>query len=240
MHSVAFATCQGNDCQVEIDANIDFDSSYYLSENHNGIFIQSNTGTNAAIVDLQNVVMRDNGNITGSAQAVGNNIAISLSSSSKVPVRHVSQSNYGDQLASVNLSQRSTSKTGEVLIEAVSIGNNFSLNLDNASLAELSVAQCNVSDNVARFDTSIADMELKYSDNKLITDNPDSKAHRQIFSGSLPGSDYHIVGGITEVNYNIRSGSLESSIRFIGAAARYFVMNVAVDLRVVNTKTLEV
>lgn len=93
---------------------------------------------------------------------------------------------------------------------------------------------------VERFDTSIADMELKYSDNKLITDNPDSKAHRQIFSGSLPGSDYHIVGGITEVNYNIRSGSLESSIRFIGAAARYFVMNVAVDLRVVNTKTLEV
>ncbi|MAG79665.1 MULTISPECIES: hypothetical protein [Limnobacter] len=149
MHSVAQATCQGNDCQVEIDANVEFDSSYYLSPNHNGIFIQSNTGTNAAIVDLQNVVMRDNGDITGSAQAVGNNIAISLSSSSKVPVRHVSQSNYGDQLASVNLSQRSTSKTGEVLIEAVSIGNNFSLNLDNTSLAELSVAQCNVSDNVA-------------------------------------------------------------------------------------------
>ncbi|MCR2745764.1 CsgG/HfaB family protein [Limnobacter parvus] len=93
---------------------------------------------------------------------------------------------------------------------------------------------------VERFDTSIADMELKYADNKLITDNPENKAHRQIFSGSLPGSDYHIVGGITEVNYNIRSGSLESSIRFIGAAARYFVMNVAIDLRVVNTKTLEV
>ena len=93
---------------------------------------------------------------------------------------------------------------------------------------------------VERFDTSIADMELKYADNKLITDNPDSKAHRQIFSGTLPGSDYHIVGGITEVNYNIRSGSLESTIRFIGAAARYFVMNVAIDLRLVNTKTLEV
>lgn len=93
---------------------------------------------------------------------------------------------------------------------------------------------------VERFDTSISDMELKYSDNKLITDEPNSSSHRKIFSGSLPGSDYHIVGGITEVNYNIRSGSLESSIRFIGAAARYFVMNVAVDLRVVNTKTLEV
>ncbi|HEX4918490.1 MAG TPA: CsgG/HfaB family protein [Limnobacter sp.] len=93
---------------------------------------------------------------------------------------------------------------------------------------------------VERFDPSIADMELKYADNKLITDDPSGNAHRRIFSGSLPGSDYHIVGGITEVNYNIRSGSVESSIRFIGAAARYFVMNVALDLRVVNTKTLEV
>lgn len=93
---------------------------------------------------------------------------------------------------------------------------------------------------VERFDTTIADMELKYADNKLITDNLETKAHRPIFSGSLPGSDYHVVGGITEVNYNIRSGSLESSIRFFGAAARYFVMNVAVDLRLINTKTLEV
>ncbi|HEX4844526.1 MAG TPA: CsgG/HfaB family protein [Limnobacter sp.] len=93
---------------------------------------------------------------------------------------------------------------------------------------------------VERFDTAIADMELKYADNKLITDDPSGPVYRPILSGSLPGSDYHILGGITEVNYNIRSGSLESSIRFIGAAARYFVMNVAVDLRVVNTKTLEV
>lgn len=96
---------------------------------------------------------------------------------------------------------------------------------------------------VERFDTTIADMELKYADNKLISDStgPDANAaYRKIFSGSLLGSDYHIVGGITEVNYNIRSGSVESSIKFLGASARYFVMNVAADLRVVNTKTLEV
>lgn len=149
MHSVASATCTGNDCQVEVEANIDFEAKYHLSPGHNGIYIQSNTGENAAIVDLKNVVMRDNGNITGSAQAVGNNIAISLSSGSTVPVRHVSQSNYGDQLAVVEVTQRASSKTGEVMIEAVSIGNNFSLSLDNTSLAELSVAQCNVSDNLA-------------------------------------------------------------------------------------------
>lgn len=93
---------------------------------------------------------------------------------------------------------------------------------------------------VERFDTSIADMELKYADNKLITDNTETREHRRIFSGSLPGSDYHIVGGVTEVNYNIRSGSFESTLRFVGMGARYFVMNVAVDLRLVNTKTLEI
>lgn len=93
---------------------------------------------------------------------------------------------------------------------------------------------------VERFDTSIADMELKYSDNKLITDEPSSGNYRKIFGGSIPGSDYHIVGGITEVNYNIKSGSIDSSIKFLGASAQYFVMNVGVDLRLVNTKTLEV
>lgn len=149
VHSMASATCVGTDCQVEVEANIDFAANYKLDPDHNGIYIQSNTGNNAAIVDLKNVVMRENGNITGSATAIGNNIGVSLSSGSTVPVRHVSQSNYGDQLAVVNVSQRSVSKTGEVMIEAISIGNNFSLSLDNTSLAELSVAQCNVSDNIA-------------------------------------------------------------------------------------------
>ncbi|WP_334119974.1 hypothetical protein [Limnobacter sp.] len=149
VHSMASATCVGTDCQVEVEANIDFAGNYNLDPDHNGIYIQSNTGKNAAIVDLKNVVMRENGDIAGAATAIGNNIGVSLSSGSTVPVRHVSQSNYGDQLAVVNVSQRSTSKTGEVTIEAISIGNNFSLTLDNTSLAELSVAQCNVSDNIA-------------------------------------------------------------------------------------------
>lgn len=93
---------------------------------------------------------------------------------------------------------------------------------------------------VERFDTSVADIELKYADNKLITDQPGQGDYRRIFTGSLPGSDYHIIGGITEVNYNIRSGALESSIQFLSNSARYFVMNVALDLRLVNTKTLEI
>ncbi|HUE64334.1 MAG TPA: transcriptional regulator, partial [Rhizomicrobium sp.] len=62
---------------------------------------------------------------------------------------------------------------------------------------------------VERFDTSVAEMELKYANNKLIGDdqhpNPQAGDFRKILAGSIPGSDYYIVGGITELNFNIRS-----------------------------------
>lgn len=145
IHTAASATCVGTDCQVDITGSFDFD----LGSNTDGIFVQKNVGTNTAIVDLKNVVMRENGDITGTATAIGNNISITLSEGSTASVRHVSQSNYGDQLASVNVLQNSRSVTGEVTLEAISIGNNFSLSLDNTSVSDLSVAQCNVSDNVA-------------------------------------------------------------------------------------------
>ena len=62
---------------------------------------------------------------------------------------------------------------------------------------------------VERFDTSVAEMELKYANNKLIGDDqhpqPAPGDYRRILAGSIPGSDYYIVGGITELNFNIRS-----------------------------------
>src|SRR5579862_5606742 len=61
---------------------------------------------------------------------------------------------------------------------------------------------------VERFDTSVAEMELKYANNKLISDDNSGGANgdfRKIMAGSIPGSDYYVVGGITELNFNIRS-----------------------------------
>jgi hypothetical protein len=145
IHTAASATCTGTDCQVDVSGSFDF----ALGENTNGIYVQKNVGTNTAIVDLKRVVMRDNGDVAANATAIGNNISVSLSAGSTAPIRHVSQSNYGDQIASVRLQQSHKSVTGEVTLESISIGNNFSLNLDNTSLSDLSVAQCNVSDNVA-------------------------------------------------------------------------------------------
>ncbi|MDE2184624.1 MAG: holdfast anchoring protein HfaB [Alphaproteobacteria bacterium] len=102
---------------------------------------------------------------------------------------------------------------------------------------------------VERFDTSVAEMELKYANNKLIGDDtptgqPD---YRKIMAGSIPGSDYYLVGGITELNYNIRSeganadggGTATSAVKGTIGGSLY-VMNVGLDLRLVNTNTLEV
>ncbi len=105
---------------------------------------------------------------------------------------------------------------------------------------------------VERFDTSVGELELKYANNKLITDatttNPTQPAdYRKIMAGQVAGSDFFIVGGITELNYNIRSagvdayagGTADTSLKGL-AYGRTYVMNAAIDLRLVDTRTLEV
>lgn len=103
---------------------------------------------------------------------------------------------------------------------------------------------------VERFDTSVAEMELKYANVKLITDDKHAQGagdYRRILAGSIPGSDYYLVGGITELNFNIRSvgangdggGTSTNSLKGT-AGANLYVMNVGLDLRLVNTDTLEV
>lgn len=106
---------------------------------------------------------------------------------------------------------------------------------------------------VERYDTSVSELELKYANNKLITDEVEPKPegaagpYRKIYSGQVPGSDFYLVGGITELNYNIRSSGADVSggeTRATGLKAqiggRLYIMNVGIDLRLVNTRTLEV
>jgi curli biogenesis system outer membrane secretion channel CsgG len=102
---------------------------------------------------------------------------------------------------------------------------------------------------VERFDTSVAEMELKYANNKLIASdqNPQGGDFRKIIAGSIPGSDYYIVGGITELNFNIRSenasgngGGTATSATTGTLGGSLYVMNVGLDMRLVNTNTLEV
>lgn len=105
---------------------------------------------------------------------------------------------------------------------------------------------------VERYDTSVSELELRYANNRLIGDDqpngqPQDGGHRRIIAGQVPGSDFYIVGGITEVNYNIRSAGFDvagGQVKQNGGSGlvngRVFVMNIAIDLRLVQTTTLEV
>jgi curli production assembly/transport component CsgG/holdfast attachment protein HfaB len=108
---------------------------------------------------------------------------------------------------------------------------------------------------VERYDTSVSEMELKYANNKLISDQPQPAGpngavggpYRKILSGQIPGSDFYLVGGVTELNYNIRStgldaaGGKQTATKGSGeVTGQLYVMNVALDLRLVETKTQEV
>lgn len=98
-----------------------------------------------------------------------------------------------------------------------------------------------------RFDPSVAERELSYIDRRRLGNEtlhnlggPDAVPWIPYFGGTIRQSDYFIVGGITEVNYNIRSGGLEAGVSQIGAKGRQYSQQVAIDLRIVDTETLEV
>ncbi|MDQ1153249.1 holdfast anchoring protein HfaB [Brevundimonas sp. SORGH_AS_0993] len=105
---------------------------------------------------------------------------------------------------------------------------------------------------VERLDNTVAEIELNYARQHLLSDAPeragrDPENFRPIYAGQVAGSRYYLVGGITELNYNIASSGVSAQagaakvtgLRGLAQASRY-VMNVAVDLRLVDTRSQEV
>ena len=99
-----------------------------------------------------------------------------------------------------------------------------------------------------RFDTRIAELELAYTDRRQLGDGRTHSVEAgkpavpwvPYFGGSILRSSYYIVGGITELNYNIASGGFEAGISGVGVKNRTYTMNIAVDLRIVDTRSLVV
>jgi len=103
-----------------------------------------------------------------------------------------------------------------------------------------------------RFDTQIADVELQYIANRQLGNggkhempDPTTGELKEVpwmpyFGGSVLQSDYYIVGGITELNFNIQSGGAEFAVNQVGAKRRVYTMNVGVDMRIVGSQTLRV
>jgi hypothetical protein len=148
LHTAASA-CVGPECAVNTQVEVKFNSSYYLSPNANGIYTQSNTGNRVANIDIDRLVMRNDGAIDATATSVGNIANITIEAGATVPVRHINQTNVGNQVANVDIWQLGNSMPGEVKLEALALGNSFSYTATGTSLHELSVAQCNVGNGVA-------------------------------------------------------------------------------------------
>ena len=122
-----------------------------------------------------------------------------------------------------------------------------------ASLMAISALAKSGANLVERYDTSVSELELKYANNKLISDGASSKGpdqpsdYRRIVAGQVPGSDFYLVGGITELNFNIRSAGADiagGNAAVTGVKAevtgQLYVMNIGLDLRLVDTRTLQV
>jgi len=90
---------------------------------------------------------------------------------------------------------------------------------------------------VERLDTSIFTDELKLANNNLIGDQG---GVRRIKPASIMGSDLVLLGGITELNFNIGSIALDQSIGSAAYGMQLYVMNVAIDLRLVDTNSFEI
>lgn len=103
-------------------------------------------------------------------------------------------------------------------------------------------------DMVERVDTTVPEQELRYANNRLLSDSGQvAGGYRPITVGQYAGSDYVVAGGITELNYNIRSGSLEASAGGSSATSakavaggKTYVMNIGIDLRLIDTRSMRI
>ncbi len=86
---------------------------------------------------------------------------------------------------------------------------------------------------VERLDLRIPLAEVKLAEQNRLTRNIADY-------GKLPASDFILVGALTELNYNIISGGSQLFVKGIGGGARMVVINVALDLRVVDSKSFKV
>jgi curli biogenesis system outer membrane secretion channel CsgG len=96
---------------------------------------------------------------------------------------------------------------------------------------------------VDRLHMEISNNERILTNQSLVSDYEkvnNNKVLRKLTAGEVIGSNYTIVGSITELNYNIASGGAEAGIAGLGSKSRTFVGDVGMDLFLVDTRTTRV
>ena len=86
---------------------------------------------------------------------------------------------------------------------------------------------------VERFDLRIPLAEVRLAEQGRLTRTVEEY-------GKIPASDFILVGAVTELNYNILSEGAQLFVRGIGGGGRTVVINVAMDLRVIDSRNFAV
>lgn len=121
-------------------------------------------------------------------------------------------------------------KTGQINYEEN--GNALSQGVAEMMMSALFMTE--KADMVERYDLRVPLAEVAMAEQGLLN-RPYAS-----YQGQIPGSDFIILGALTELNYNITSDGAGLWISGIGAGARTVVINVAMDARVVNSRNFAV
>jgi curli biogenesis system outer membrane secretion channel CsgG len=141
------------------------------------------------------------------------------------------------QLAAVESNNLPVMAVGEVSDKTGQINYEENGNALSQGVAEMMMSAVFMSekaDMVERFDLRVPLAEVAMAEQGLL-DRPYAS-----YQGQVPGSDFIILGALTELNYNITSDGAGLWVMGMGAGMRTVVINVALDARVVNSRNFAV
>jgi curli production assembly/transport component CsgG/holdfast attachment protein HfaB len=105
---------------------------------------------------------------------------------------------------------------------------------------------------VERYETDVPKLEYDLANNKLVSDQPlepdnPRRDYRPVYPGQVSGSEFFLTGGITELNTSIRAVNANAGFQSAAhpdsthsANGSAYVMNIGMDLRLVNTSSLDI
>lgn len=142
--AVSFATCNTEPCTPQIEVSLETDID--VDPDSNGVFVQSSTGNVTSITDLNNLIIRRNGELIVDTQAVANNLTIDYKRAGPIEVKYTAQSNSGDVTAITDISQNWRSKPKTVELTTTALANNLAITTAGNGLSGLGAIQCNTGD----------------------------------------------------------------------------------------------
>jgi len=120
-------------------------------------------------------------------------------------------------------------KTGQVNYQE----NGHALTQGVSEMVISAIAKTRKARMVERLDLRIPLAEIKLAEQNRLTRSINDYV-------KLPASDFVITGALTELNYNIVSDGAQLFVKGIGGGARTVVINVALDLRVINSRNFTI